>query len=52
MLVAIRVTKEFGVAAIPVSVFYKNPVDLKLLRFCFAKENDTLEKAAAKLCEI
>ncbi len=49
---AIRVTKEFGVAAIPVSVFYKNPVDLKVLRFCFAKENETLEKAAKKLCEI
>jgi methionine transaminase len=49
---AIRVTKEFGVAAIPVSVFYKNPVDLKVLRFCFAKENETLEKAAEKLCTI
>lgn len=49
---AIRLTKEFGVAAIPVSVFYKNPIDRKLLRFCFAKENDTLRKAAEKLCKI
>ncbi len=49
---AIRLTKEFGVAAIPVSVFYKNPVDRKLLRFCFAKENETLQKAAEKLCKI
>lgn len=49
---AIRLTKEFGVASIPVSVFYKNPVDHKILRFCFAKEDETLEKAAAKLCQI
>ncbi len=49
---AIRVTKEYGVAAIPVSVFYKNPVDSKILRFCFAKDASTLEKAAEKLCKI
>lgn len=49
---AIRLTKENGVASIPVSVFYKNPVDLKLLRFCFAKDNQTLEAAAEKLCAI
>ncbi len=46
---AIRLTKEFGVASIPVSVFYHKPVDNKILRFCFAKENETLEKAAEKL---
>ncbi|HMT29476.1 MAG TPA: aminotransferase class I/II-fold pyridoxal phosphate-dependent enzyme, partial [Bacteroidia bacterium] len=46
---AIRVTKEYGVAAIPISVFYKNPIEQKVLRFCFAKENSTLEKAAEKL---
>jgi methionine aminotransferase len=46
---AIRLTKENGVASIPVSVFYRNPPDHKLLRFCFAKDDDTLEKAAAKL---
>ncbi len=49
---AIRLTKENGVASIPVSVFYKNPVDHKLLRFCFAKENETLEAAAEKLKSI
>ncbi len=49
---AIRLTKEHGVAAIPVSVFYKNPVDNRLLRFCFAKQSATLEAAAKKLCAI
>ena len=49
---AVRLTKEYGVAAIPVSVFYKNPVDNRLLRFCFAKEPSTLEAAAKKLSEI
>jgi methionine aminotransferase len=47
-----RVTKEFGVASIPVSVFYNRPPDQKLLRFCFAKEDDQLKKAAEKLKEI
>lgn len=49
---AIRLTKENGVAAIPVSVFYKNNIDNKLLRFCFAKEKETLEKAAERLCAV
>jgi len=49
---AIRLTKENGVASIPISVFYKNNVDNKLLRFCFAKEKETLEKAAEKLIEV
>lgn len=46
---AIRLTKEFGVASIPTSVFYRNPEDHRLLRFCFAKTNDTLEQAAERL---
>ncbi len=46
---AIRLTKEAGIASIPVSVFYNVPVDNKVLRFCFAKDNATLEKAAEKL---
>jgi methionine aminotransferase len=46
---AIRLTKEFGVASIPISVFYHKPQDNKVLRFCFAKGEDTLEKAAEKL---
>ncbi|MFI5219818.1 MAG: methionine aminotransferase [Bacteroidia bacterium] len=44
-----RVTKEFGVASIPVSVFYKKPPEEKLLRFCFAKDDETLKSAAEKL---
>lgn len=49
---AIRLTKEYGVASIPISVFYKNPVESKILRFCFAKDQKTLEQAADKLCKI
>ncbi len=49
---AIRMTKEMGVASVPTSVFYHDPIDNKLLRFCFAKTNETLEKAAEKLCKI
>lgn len=49
---AIRLTKEAKVAAIPTSVFYHKPTDNHLLRFCFAKGNETLEKAAERLCKI
>lgn len=49
---AIRLTKEIGVASIPVSVFYSVPHDYHLLRFCFAKENEQLEKAAERLLSI
>jgi methionine aminotransferase len=49
---AIRMTKEMGVASVPTSVFYHDPEDDKLLRFCFAKTNETLEQAAEKLCKI
>lgn len=44
--------KEKGVASIPVSVFYEDKTDHQLLRFCFAKHHETLEKAAAILCKI
>ncbi len=47
-----RITKEFGVASIPVSVFYNKKTDNKILRFCFAKNDETLQKAAEKLCKI
>jgi methionine transaminase len=47
-----RLTIEAGVASIPVSVFYHNRTDEKILRFCFAKEDDTLKRAAEKLCRI
>lgn len=49
---AIRLTKEYGVAPIPMSVFYSNQVDNHYLRLCFAKENETLEKAAEKLMKV
>ena len=49
---AIRLTKEHGVAPIPMSVFYHNLDDHHHLRFCFAKENETLEKAAEKLIKV
>jgi len=41
-----------GVASIPISPFYSTPTDHKLVRFCFAKGNETLLTAAAKLCEL
>ncbi len=47
-----RLTKEHGVASIPVSVFYQDPVDNHLLRFCFAKTKETLEQAAERLLKI
>lgn len=47
-----RLTRDFQVAAIPVSVFYQNPPDQRLLRFCFAKEDATLEQAASRLAGI
>lgn len=43
---------EQGVAAIPISVFYEHPPAQKLIRFCFAKEDNTLKKAADILCKI
>ncbi|HXH17613.1 MAG TPA: aminotransferase class I/II-fold pyridoxal phosphate-dependent enzyme, partial [Chitinophagales bacterium] len=49
---AIRWTKEAGVASIPISVFYPDNSDYKMLRFCFAKEDDTLRKAGELLCRI
>jgi len=47
-----RLTREFGLAAIPVSPFYQQKSDHKVLRFCFAKKDETLEKAAEILCKI
>lgn len=49
---AVRLTKEYKIASIPLSVFYREGHDHKMLRFCFAKENDTLKKAAEILCRI
>ena len=47
-----RLTKEFGVASIPLSVFNANLNDQKLIRFCFAKDTDTLIQASERLCRI
>jgi methionine aminotransferase len=46
---AIRLTKEFGVASIPTSSFLYRSAAPKVLRFCFAKKDDTLEQAAERL---
>ena len=47
-----RLTIENKIASIPVSVFYKNESPDKVLRFCFAKQDETLLKAADILCGI
>ena len=48
---AIRLTKEAGVTAIPVAAFYKEPVNNGVLRFCFAKKEETLFAAAKRLIQ-
>lgn len=45
-------TKERKLASIPVSAFYTNHIDHKVLRFCFAKSDETLLKGASILCTI
>jgi len=49
---AIRITREYGVATIPVSAFYQSAKDDKVVRFCFAKKEETLEKAVERLSKI
>jgi methionine aminotransferase len=44
-----QLTQKVRVAAIPVSVFYDVPPEIRLVRFCFAKGNDTLLEAARRL---
>ncbi|MFC0261063.1 methionine aminotransferase [Fontibacter flavus] len=46
---AVRLTKEIGVASIPISAFYHDQKDHKLLRFCFAKDDEVLEEALGQL---
>jgi methionine aminotransferase len=48
----LRLTKEFGVAAIPVSAFYSKGIDHHVLRFCFAKRQETLDKAVDRLLKV
>lgn len=49
---AVRLTKEFGVATVPVSAFYQSGKDNKVVRFCFAKKEETLERAVEKLLKV
>jgi len=49
---AMRLTKEYKIASIPISVFNVDGLDTKMLRFCFAKKPETLEKAAEIICSI
>ena len=46
---AIRLVKDYGVATIPVSAFYQDKTDHGVIRFCFAKKDDTLRAAAERL---
>lgn len=45
-------TKEVGVAAIPLSVFYHEPAPQSIIRFCYAKTDETLQSASERLCAI
>lgn len=49
---AIKLTKEIGVASIPVSVFYSDKTDNKILRFCFAKDEEMLKIAGEKIAKL
>jgi len=49
---AIRLTREFGVAVIPVSAFYSKGTDHQVLRFCFAKKQETLDNALERLKKV
>ena len=49
---AVRITKEYGVATIPVSAFYRNGHDDRVIRFCFSKKEQTLQAAVEKLARI
>jgi len=49
---AVRLTQEAKVASIPVSVFYEQDPQHHVLRFCFAKDDDTLRKGAEILCSL
>lgn len=49
---AIWLTKEHGVTTIPVSAFYQDAVENKVVRFCFSKREETLDAAAEKLIRL
>ncbi len=52
MDMAVRLVKEFGLATVPVSSFYRTKENNNTLRFCFAKQESTIDKAAEILCKI
>ena len=45
-------TQEVGVAAIPMSAFYGNGFDQNIIRFCFAKKDETLKLALGRLARL
>ncbi len=49
---AIHLTKEYGVATIPVAAFYQQEVNHQVLRFCFCKKEETLDKAIERLQKV
>jgi methionine aminotransferase len=49
---AVRLAREAGVATIPVSAFYQDGTDHRVLRFCFSKKEETLDKAMERLCRL
>ncbi len=49
---AIRLTKEYGIATIPLSPFYRDPIDRNVLRLCFAKSDRTLEQGVQALSKL
>ena len=52
MDMAVRLVKEYGIATVPVSSFYRTKENNRTLRFCFAKQESTINKAAEILCKI
>jgi methionine transaminase len=48
----VRLTREYKIAGIPVSVFYNDSSDHKVIRLCFAKRDETLHQSAEILCRI
>jgi methionine aminotransferase len=47
-----RLTSDHGVAAIPVSALYNSPVERRVVRFCFAKKEETLDRALERLAGV
>ena len=47
-----RLTREIGVAAIPLSAFYPGGFEQRIVRFCFAKKDATLEQALERLARL